>query len=766
MRAHRATRQPRLPVSPGPAVDPSRPGGGGDATGSGPRPLAVTGAVGFVLLVVLALLFAPAGAQQPKPAAAAPKVVPGVVVAAELAAGQVSAIEANGRSTVLIKDLKNPNGVAVLADGTVLVADSGNNRIMGIGGRLGDAPVEVAKDLPFPEGLAVAPDGTVFVTLFQKGEVGRVDLATGAYTKIAGDLKGPGDLIVRDGTLYIPEGAPDGADVVAIAADGKKTVVASGFEQPIGIAQGPGKTLFVSDYKANKIKQIDGAGAVTDFVAKIDTPVQLAVEPFAPQDGAPFVLIASAKPGVVRFDGAGKIQGSPAGLKLATGVATVPSNEIAAIPPVVTPSSVAGTSTTATTRLRPTTTRATVPVPDTPTTSSNVLALSLGVLGALVVVVVAFAILHKPKSSANAGFEERPLDANSVAEAFGPCAAEEVEVAEAEGGRQSLIVQLEAAEKRAAEAVVRGREARAGVAEARQQRMAAITERKARPKDPSAPALPQLRVDDLGLTTDAGRLALRSFVQKEIDSQTLEEQWTELGEHQAVDAVRDLAERRAALDPTHAAEQGAIKAERRARNELQVAEGDAEHAANEIERLKEREAIAIARIETAQQALDECHAAHDAEQAARAAKVKAEAVAAAEAKAAVAPPTTPAPIAPATTSATPAAAPADASSPATDPDPTDATLFGAARRAVDDGDPAPESPPELAPPSAAGDPLSLRDLAQRAREGRGSAAQDGATTEVPPAAPASPPVASDGPSSTGSSDAPGPPDAPAGPNFA
>jgi len=707
--------------------------------------------VAVAIMVVASLSFTTVGAQ-PQPTSTtpppAPPVVAGVTLVAEFAAGRVSAVDASGRPTVIATGLKNPNGVAALADGSVLIAESGANRVVGIGGRFGPALKEIVKDIEFPYGLTVGLDGTVYVTLLLKGELGRLDLTAGKYTKISDGLKGPGDLTVRSGQLFVTESLGEngaGRDVIMIDKDGTKSVVAKDFDQPIGIAAGAGRTLFVSDLKAGKIVKIDDAGVKSDFVTRLDAPVQLAIEPYTLKDEPTFTLVVSTKTALVKYDQDGKRVGNPTTLDQPTGVAGVPPTETPLVSPSTTIAPVGGSapSTTATTRLRPSTTRATLPL-DTDTsntTSSNVLTLSLGLIGMMVVAAIVFLIVRKPKGGAAAGFEERPLDTYTVAEAFGPCAAEEVELAEAEGGLKSVVIQREAAEKRAEEARVRAQTARdelealraSAAAEASasgapvssgataeaaaedsseaaaesdvaesdvsdsdvsdsdvsesdvaesdvaesdvaESDVAAATGDEtepvttARPKTAPRPRA-QLRVQDLGLTTDAGRAALAAFARGELDAHALEERWVELGEQHAIDAVRGVGEADSRTDDaTHPSEPdagmvagatssapgsevadaaepagepagepdasvvppggalapgepaasaevaGEVNLEARLLERVEIAESDIEHAEREIERLQEREAQAIDRIAAARGALATCQASHEAKE--------------------------------------------------------------------------------------------------------------------------------------------------------
>jgi sugar lactone lactonase YvrE len=74
----------------------------------------------------------------------------------EAFAGQVSMVETNGEKTVIAKDLKMPEGIAVAPDGKLIVAEVGAKRIVQIDPKDGTI-TEVAANLPL--GLPAAPGG-------------------------------------------------------------------------------------------------------------------------------------------------------------------------------------------------------------------------------------------------------------------------------------------------------------------------------------------------------------------------------------------------------------------------------------------------------------------------------------------------------------------------------------------------------------------------------------------------------------------------------
>lgn len=78
------------------------------------------------------------------------------VYVTEAFAGQVSKIETNGEKSVVAKDLKMPEGIALAPDGMLVVAEVGARRIIQIDPAKG-AVTEIAANLPI--GLAGAPGG-------------------------------------------------------------------------------------------------------------------------------------------------------------------------------------------------------------------------------------------------------------------------------------------------------------------------------------------------------------------------------------------------------------------------------------------------------------------------------------------------------------------------------------------------------------------------------------------------------------------------------
>jgi len=98
----------------------------------------------------------------------------GEVYVTEAFAGQVSKVESNGEKTVVAKDLKMPEGIALTGDGKLIVAEVGAKRIVEIDPQTGKL-TEIAGNLPIglpatpgglptniPTGVGVGASGTIY----------------------------------------------------------------------------------------------------------------------------------------------------------------------------------------------------------------------------------------------------------------------------------------------------------------------------------------------------------------------------------------------------------------------------------------------------------------------------------------------------------------------------------------------------------------------------------------------------------------------------
>jgi sugar lactone lactonase YvrE len=229
---------------------------------------------------------------------------------------------------VVSRDLADPFGIAVDKNDVVFVSDGKGGRIFRLAPS-GD-PQLVAEGLNMPSAIAIAADGTLIVASTGDHSILRVDPIGGKVSLIAGsrgiagyrDGIGPDALfngpigvdVNRDGTIVVADTYND--RLRAIGADGKVTTMAGGnepgfvdgtrdqarFDTPCAVAVLKDGTLVVADTGNNRIRRVTTDGVVSTLAGSgevgardgslaestFDEPVALVVR----RDGAIFVADA------------------------------------------------------------------------------------------------------------------------------------------------------------------------------------------------------------------------------------------------------------------------------------------------------------------------------------------------------------------------------------------------------------------------------------------------------------------------------------------
>ena len=184
-------------------------------------------------------------------------------------------------------ELFGPIGIAACPDGSLSVADSGNNRIRRIdaaglittvagtgepGSVMAGGPATEA-DLAQPTGIAVGPDGACYVT----------EPLTHRLRRIA-----------PEGTVDVVAG---GIDVADVTGDGGPAVLAT-LDMPYGVAVGPDGSVYVADFAGGCVRRVAPDGTITTVAGNGGNGFS--------GDGGPAVLAELAGPQdvVVDRDGA------------------------------------------------------------------------------------------------------------------------------------------------------------------------------------------------------------------------------------------------------------------------------------------------------------------------------------------------------------------------------------------------------------------------------------------------------------------------------
>lgn len=118
-----------------------------------------------------------------------------------------------------------PHGLAFAADGALLIADTGNDRIRRLDPVTG--VITSVAEIGIPVGLEIAADGALYTVEVRTNRVLRLD-ASGAGTGVGdGRLTSPIDVeVAPDGTVFVLEGGLAPGRLELVAPDGTVTTVA------------------------------------------------------------------------------------------------------------------------------------------------------------------------------------------------------------------------------------------------------------------------------------------------------------------------------------------------------------------------------------------------------------------------------------------------------------------------------------------------------------------------------------------------------------
>jgi sugar lactone lactonase YvrE len=160
-----------------------------------------------------------------------------------------------GEVSTVATGFKSPHSLAFLKDGNLLVADTGNHRVMLLDPSTGRSE-EWKLDIPLrgPRALDVAPDGTVYLALREGNALYEIDPRTRATRRLAPEtiLHGP------KGVAWSPEPAlyvADTEDHSVLRVDLRTGVVrkvAENLKRPHGVFADL-KTLYVGDSENHRV---------------------------------------------------------------------------------------------------------------------------------------------------------------------------------------------------------------------------------------------------------------------------------------------------------------------------------------------------------------------------------------------------------------------------------------------------------------------------------------------------------------------------------
>ncbi len=201
--------------------------------------------------------------------------------AVALAAGDGSYLLRGDGDAATSARLNGPSGVAVDANGTIWIADEGNQRIrkVTVDGIINTA----ATGLTSPGGISLDASGNLYIADINADQVKRLDAVSGTLTAVPliAPLQSPTAVGIGggDGTLYIADTAND--RVVRVGPNGGLTDLPFGaLNGPRGVAVDGTGNVWVSDTGNNIIRKLSKDGHATVVAGKdqVNGPRGIAVD--------------------------------------------------------------------------------------------------------------------------------------------------------------------------------------------------------------------------------------------------------------------------------------------------------------------------------------------------------------------------------------------------------------------------------------------------------------------------------------------------------
>ncbi len=182
----------------------------------------------------------------------------GHILFSDFYAGTISRLNSDGSATVLVSGINGPEGIVVLKDGTMIIAEQRTNRILSLAP--GSTTPTLLKTLPGTPSGATCKDGvdgiaydpttnTLIIPDSPTGDVYRLSVDGQTFTLLASGIVRPvGAGVDKQGNIYIADEC--GGAVVKVTPAGEKTTL-GGFGMPDDIAFDLQGDLLVTDLKPN-----------------------------------------------------------------------------------------------------------------------------------------------------------------------------------------------------------------------------------------------------------------------------------------------------------------------------------------------------------------------------------------------------------------------------------------------------------------------------------------------------------------------------------
>lgn len=206
----------------------------------------------------------------------------GTILFSDVGNGTINRISQDGKVTTLLRGLSEPEGIVLLPDGALIVAEQGRNRLIHFRPNTDQPPtnwldLENKTGKMGVDGITLdAANGDVIVPDSPNGRILRVGADGKNVRVVATGLTRPtGAAIERDGSLIIAD--EYGNAVKRIRLDGRVESLGR-FATPDDVAIDAAGNIFVASLGDDSIRMIDARDGAIRFVASINNPQGLLLD--------------------------------------------------------------------------------------------------------------------------------------------------------------------------------------------------------------------------------------------------------------------------------------------------------------------------------------------------------------------------------------------------------------------------------------------------------------------------------------------------------
>ncbi len=206
----------------------------------------------------------------------------GTILFSDVGNGTINQIAADGKVMTLLSGLDEPEGIVVLPDGALIIAEQKKNRLLHFRPNSGQPAttwleLENKTGKPGVDGIVRDPaTGDIIVPDSPNGRVLRVSADAKSIRVIATGLVRPtGAAIERDGSIIVAD--ENGNAVLHVRADGRFESLGH-FAMPDDVAIDSAGNIFVASLGDNSVRVIDAHDGAVRLIATIQNPQGILVD--------------------------------------------------------------------------------------------------------------------------------------------------------------------------------------------------------------------------------------------------------------------------------------------------------------------------------------------------------------------------------------------------------------------------------------------------------------------------------------------------------